>query len=193
MTSVGGDEDVVSLSAAVVQGRLQNSKMLSELGPFPDVPSRTTVLQHDIDVGDCLLFCTDFCKVNNMTKPDSYPLPRMDDCIDKVGNVSYVTKLDLLKGYFHIPLTDHAKEISAFFMPDDFLQYTVMAFGMRNAPATFQRLVNIVLSSLYGCKAYLDDLVIYSDSWQSPGFSCPCFETRFVVFPWNGWLLQGVP
>ncbi len=66
-----------------------------------------------------------------------------------------------------MPLTDRAKEISAFVTPDNFLQYTVMAFGMRNAPATFQRLVNIVLSGLSGCEAYLDDLVIYSDSWQS--------------------------
>ena len=72
-----------------------------------------------------------------MTKPDSYPLPRMDDCIDRVGNASYMTKLDLPKGYWQFPLTDRAKEISAFVMPDDFLQYTVMAFGMPNAPTTF--------------------------------------------------------
>lgn len=110
-------------------------------------------------------FCTDFQKVNNVTKPNSYPLARMEDCVDRVGS-AYVTKLDLLKGYWKIPLTDRAKEMLAFVTPDHFLQYTVMAFGMCNASATFQRLVNIVLSGLSGCKAYIDDLVIYSDSWH---------------------------
>ena len=111
-------------------------------------------------------FCTDFRKVNNVTKPDSYPLPRVEDCVDRVGSASYVTKLDLLKGYWQVPLTERAKEISAFVTPDDFLQYKVMAFGMRNAPATFQRLVNTVLSGVPGCEAYLDDVVVHSDTWQ---------------------------
>ncbi len=61
-----------------------------------------------------------------------------------------------------MPLTSRAKELSAFITPDIFLQYTVMPFGVRNAPATFQRLVNRVLSGLTGCEAYLDDIVLYS-------------------------------
>ncbi len=112
-----------------------------------------------------LRFCTDFRKVNSVTKPDSYPLPRLDDCIDQVGSASFVTKLDLLKGYWQVPLSQRAREISAFVTPDHFGQYKVMAFGMRNAPATFQRLVNKVLEGVTGCEAYLDDLVIYSFSW----------------------------
>lgn len=64
-----------------------------------------------------------------------------------------------------MPLTPQAKEISAFLTPDTFLQYTVMPFGVRNAPATFQRLVNTVLSGLSGCEAYLEDIVVYSISW----------------------------
>lgn len=50
-------------------------------------------------------------------------------------------------------------------MPDNFLQYTVMAFGMKNAPATFQCLVNLELADVPNCDAYLDDLVIYSPNW----------------------------
>lgn len=183
---------------------------------FQDVPSRTNVLKHDINVGDaapikqhpyrvnsikrgvmkkevtyllenemaipsgspwsspCLLipkpdgtqrFCTDYRKVNNVTIPDSFPLPRMDDCIDTIGSAAYVTKLDLLKGYWQVPLTLRASEVSAFVTPDSFCQYTVMAFGMRNAPATFQRLVNIVLADVPDCTAYLDDLVVHSTTW----------------------------
>lgn len=184
---------------------------------FGDIPSQTTVLQHDIDVNGsvpvrqhpyrinavkrdamkqevqylldnelakpssspwsspCLLvpkpdgtarFCTDFRKVNAITVPDSYPLPRMEDCIDNIGSAKFVTKLDLLKGYWQVPLTPRASEISAFVTPDDFLQYNVLAFGLRNAPATFQRLVNTVLAGVPNCYAYLDDLVVKSDSWS---------------------------
>ena len=63
-------------------------------------------------------FVTDFRKVNQCTKTDSYPIPRIDDCIDKIGNAKFVSKFDLLKGYWQVPLTDRAKEISAFCTPD---------------------------------------------------------------------------
>ena len=111
-------------------------------------------------------FCTDFRKVNAVTVPDSFPLPRMEDCIDTVGSARFVSKLDLLKGYWQVPLTARASEISAFATPDDFLQYNVLAFGMRNAPATFQRLVNTVLSGVPNCHAYLDDLVLFTDTFS---------------------------
>ncbi|XP_049912636.1 uncharacterized protein LOC126397732 [Epinephelus moara] len=111
-------------------------------------------------------FCTDYRKVNNVTKADSYPLPRMEDCVDRVGSATYVTKLDLLKGYWQVPLTPRASEISAFVTPDSFLQYTVMPFGLRNAPATFQRLMHIVLANVKNCEVYLDDVVAYSDTWS---------------------------
>lgn len=84
--------------------------------------------------------------MNNLFKADSFPLPRMEECFDRVGSSRYVTKLDLLKGYWQVPLTQHTSEISAFVTPDAFMQYTVMAFGMRNAPATFQRLAEASLT-----------------------------------------------
>ena len=52
-----------------------------------------------------------------MTRADSFPLPRIEDIIDSVGNAAYVTKLDLLKGYYQIPLSEEAKRISAFITP----------------------------------------------------------------------------
>ena len=86
--------------------------------------------------------CTDYRKVNTVTKTDSFPVPRMDDYIDNIGQAKYVTKFDLLKGFWQIPLTDGAKEISAFVTPDGLFQYKVMPFGMKNSPAFFQRLIN---------------------------------------------------
>ena len=110
--------------------------------------------------------CTDYHKVNSVTKTDFFPIPRIADCIDKVGNSKYVTKFDLLKGFWQVPLTDKAKEGSAFATPNGLYQYKVMLFGMKNSPATFQRLVNNVICGLDGCDAYIDDVIIYSDSWS---------------------------
>ena len=184
---------------------------------FPDIPTRTDKIYHDVIVEDskpikqhpyrmnplkrkylqdevkyllendfiepsqsnysspCILvpksngtyrMCTDYRKVNSVTKTDSFPIPRIDDCIDKVGNSKYVTKFDLLKGFWQVPLTDRAKEVSAFATPNGLYQYKVMPFGMKNSPATFQRLVNNLICGLDGCDAYIDDVIIYSDSWS---------------------------
>lgn len=233
------DDGLAGLDEGHQGGSLPNSKLLSSLEAhlsylpprqrddimvlitshlplFSDVPSQTTVLRHDIDIGTaapikqhayrcplakremmkeavdymvrnglarpscspwsspCLLtpksdgtprFCTDFRKVNAVTVPDSFPLPRMEDCIDSIGPAEYITKLDLLKGYWQVPLTPRASDISAFVTPDNFMQYTVMAFGMRNAPATFQRMMHMVLGTVPNCNVYLDDVVVYSADW----------------------------
>ena len=79
--------------------------------------------------------CTDYRKVNSVTKTASFPIRQIDDCI---GNSKYVTKFDLLKGFWQVPLTDKAKEVSAFATPNGLYQYKVMPFGMKNSPATFQ-------------------------------------------------------
>jgi len=79
-------------------------------------------------------FCMDYRKVNAITKPDSFPLPQIEDCVDQVGNVRFVSKFDLLKGYWQVPLTARAGEISAFITPSGLFSYKVMSFRLRNAP-----------------------------------------------------------
>lgn len=69
-----------------------------------------------------LSFCIDFRKVNSVTVPAAFPLPHIEDCIDNLGTAQYITKLDLLKTYWQVPLTERASEISAFVSPDSFLQ-----------------------------------------------------------------------
>ena len=220
--------------------KLQNSQILNDLGTklshlplvqrkelaevitqyrevFPDVPSKTNLIEHDVDVGDsapikqhpyrvspmkkelldkevqymlkndiieesqsnwsspCILvpkhdggfrFCTDFRKVNDKTKSDSFPIPRIADCIDQIGNAKFVSTFDMLKGYWQVPLTQRAREISAFVTPSGLYQYKVMPFGMKNAPATFQRMVNKLVRDIDGCEGYIDDVVIFSDNWS---------------------------
>ena len=112
-------------------------------------------------------FCTDFRKLNVLTKTDSFPLPRIDDCIDRIGKAKYVTKLDLLNGYWQIPLTNQAKRLSGFVTLNGLYQYCIMPFGMKNAPATFQQMINQLIGRIEGCEAYIDDMVIHSIEWKT--------------------------
>lgn len=59
-------------------------------------------------------FCVDYRRVNKITKTDTFPLPRVDDCVDKVGKAKYITKFDLLNGYWQVPLSNRAREVSSF-------------------------------------------------------------------------------
>ena len=111
-------------------------------------------------------FCTDFRQNNKVTKSDSYPIPGVDDCVDRVENANFVSKFDLLKGYWQVPLTTRVKEISAFATRDGLYQYKVMLFGMKKHATTFQRLINTVIYGLEGCIAYIDDVVVYRDNWE---------------------------
>ena len=113
-----------------------------------------------------LRLCTDYRQLNNVTQPDSYPLPRIDDLIDTVGQSKYISKIDLNKGFHQIPLTKNAQTISAFITPFGLYEYKVMPFGMRNSPATFQRTMNFLLHDLEDVQVYLDDIIIYSDTWS---------------------------
>ena len=83
-----------------------------------------------------------------------------------IGQAKYVTRFDLLKGFWQIPLSNRAKEVSAFVTPDGLYQYKVMPFGMKILPATFQRLINMIITGLHNCKAYIDGAIIYSEEWD---------------------------
>ena len=72
----------------------------------------------------------------------------MDECIDKNGNTKYITQFDLLKGFWQIPLTERAKDISAFVTPDRLYHYKIMPFEMKNSPAPFQRLINTIIAGI---------------------------------------------
>ena len=84
-----------------------------------------------------LRLCTDLRKVNYCTVPDPFPLPRIEDLIDRVGKATYLTKLDMTRGYWQVPLDDPSVPISAFITPFGHFQWSYMPFGLRNAPASF--------------------------------------------------------
>ena len=85
------------------------------------------------------IYCTDFCKVNMITMTDSYPISSVEDCIDKIGSAEFVSKFDLLKGYWQVPLTPQAKEIIVLVTPTGFFQYKLMPFGLKMHPLLFSK------------------------------------------------------
>ncbi|XP_037776259.1 uncharacterized protein LOC119573219 [Penaeus monodon] len=124
--------------------------------------------------GGQLRMCTDYRRLNVVTIPDSYPLPRVDDLIDAVGQSKYLSKIDLHKGFYQIMLTEKARVTSAFITPFGLYEYLVMPFGMRNSPATFQRVMNFTLQGLDGIHVYLDDILILSETWSQHLESLSC-------------------
>ncbi|CAM4672033.1 unnamed protein product [Lepidochelys kempii] len=112
------------------------------------------------------VFCVDYRKLNAVTRPDNYPMPRTEELLEKLGRAQFISTLDLSKGYWQVPLDESTKERSAFTTHVGLYEFNVLPFGLRNAPTTFQRLVDGLLAGLgeYAV-AYLDDVAIFSDSW----------------------------
>ena len=82
-------------------------------------------------------FCVDYRRLNDVTLPDAYPLPRVKDLIDKIGQAKYLTKIDLSRGYWQVPMEDNSIPISAFVTSHGQFQSKYMPFGLRIAPGTF--------------------------------------------------------
>ena len=114
-----------------------------------------------------LRFCVDYRRLNSQSRVDPYLMPRVDDLIDKLGHARYLTTLDLARGYWQVPMESRSREKTAFITPQGLFQFTVMPFGLQGAPATFQRMMDCILKGMSNyAAAYLDDLVVYSESWK---------------------------
>ena len=111
-----------------------------------------------------LRFCVDYRKVNAVTEFDAYPLPRIDETLEALGEARFFTTMDLLSGYWQVGLTPEARLKSAFCIRGGLYLFNVMPFGLCNAPSTFERLMETVLQGLQwrSCFVYIDDLVIFS-------------------------------
>lgn len=113
-------------------------------------------------------FCVDYRKLNDVTKKDSYPLPRIDDTLTTLAGSKWFSTLDLKSGYWQVGIRQEDKEKTAFSTGDGLYQFTVMPFGLCNAPATFERLMEMVLRGLTWrtCLVYLDDILVMGKSFE---------------------------
>ncbi len=122
---------------------------------------------------------TDFQKVNALTGPDHYPLPVLSELLQSIGKHNTVfTSLDLLSGFWQIPMDDKSREMTAFSTLTGHYEWLRLPMGLRNAPLPFQRMVNTLFSGNIGkgLFVYLDDLIVVSKDLDSH------LQQLFLVF-----------
>ena len=115
-----------------------------------------------------LRFCIDYRGVNAVTKKDAYPLPRIDACLDALTGSRWFSTLDLASGYWQVAMEEGSREKTAFYTHLGLFQWKVMPFGLCNAPATFERLMETVLGDIQWTKVlvYLDDIVAFGKTFE---------------------------
>ncbi|GBN86053.1 Retrovirus-related Pol polyprotein from transposon 297 [Araneus ventricosus] len=113
-------------------------------------------------------FCVDYRKLNEITIKNSYPLPRIDDTLDALRGSQWFSTLNLKSGYWQVEIQSEDKEKTAFTTGQGLWQFKVMPFGLCNAPATFERLMETVLRGLasQACLVYLHDIIIVGRTFQ---------------------------
>ncbi|UYV82368.1 hypothetical protein LAZ67_21001831, partial [Cordylochernes scorpioides] len=114
-----------------------------------------------------VIFCVDYRGLNKMTKKDVYPLPWVDDALDCLRGANIYSTIDLKAGYWQIGIDEADREKTAFITPDGLFEFKIMPFGLCNAPATFERMMDNLLKGLRWtiCLCYLDDVVIFADNF----------------------------
>ena len=110
--------------------------------------------------------CVDYRRLNNITAQEHYYMPELDDNLGKIGNSCVLSKMDLVQGFHQITVAETSRDKTTFVCPYGRFRYIRMPFGLKNAPALFQRAIEIVLEP---CRtfatSYIDDLVIFSNNW----------------------------
>ena len=114
-------------------------------------------------------FCVDYRRLNDKTKKDAFPLPRIDDSLNSLSGQAWFSTLDLASGYWQVRLSEDAKPKTAFATHSGLFQFAVMPFGLCNAPATFERLMSQVMRGLHWkrCLVYIDDILVFGHDFES--------------------------
>jgi hypothetical protein len=111
--------------------------------------------------------CIDYRQLNKVTIPDKFPVPNLSDSIFGLYGTKFFTRLDLIKGYYQIPINSESRQFTAFSTTKNHWQFKRLSFGLRNAPSAFQREIQAVLSSLPSNKVivYIDDILIMGSTF----------------------------
>jgi RNase H-like domain found in reverse transcriptase/Reverse transcriptase (RNA-dependent DNA polymerase) len=114
-------------------------------------------------------FCVDYRKLNNVTERDVYPLPRLDECIDSLGDSVVFSTLDANSGYWQVSMHPNDRDKTTFACHVGTYRFKRMPFGLRNAPSTVQRTLDVILPGArwQKCLCYLDEIIVFSSSMKS--------------------------
>ena len=111
--------------------------------------------------------CIDYRAVNQLTLPDPYLMPLIEEILDNLAAAKFISKIDLNKGFHQIPIRAEDIPKTAFCTPWGKFEFSVMPFGLRNGPAVFQRLMDRLLhDNLDFARVYIDDIAIFSSTWE---------------------------
>ena len=113
-------------------------------------------------------YCVDFRKLNDVTKKDVFPLPLIEECVDALGGSRFFSTLDMCSGYWQLEIEEADKPKTAFVTKRGLYEHNRMAFGLCNAPATFQRAMQVVLEGLTwdSVLVYLDDVIVLGQTFE---------------------------
>lgn len=112
-------------------------------------------------------FCVDYRKLNSITHKDAFPLPRIEDSLTSLTQAEWYSTLDFASGYWQVGVEESDKEKTVFTTPFGLFEFARMPFGLCNAPATFQRLMQRCLGKQLAesVLVYLDDVIVYSKNF----------------------------
>jgi hypothetical protein len=112
--------------------------------------------------------CIDYISLNAVTKPDAYPTPNVVDTLDSLGNSKIFSVLDMASGNHQIEVEPQPRQKTAVSCYKGYFQFVKMPFGLNNAPATYQRYIDVILMGLKGidCLVYLDDIICFSATME---------------------------
>jgi len=110
--------------------------------------------------------CVDYKRVNAITEQQPFYMPRVEEVLEGIGRASYISKLDLMKGYYQIPMAKVDIHKTAFVCQRGRFEFLRMPFEIKNAPAVFQELMqNLLRDDAQYTTPYMDDVVVFSNSW----------------------------
>ena len=115
-----------------------------------------------------LRLCVDYRKLNAVTRPDRFPLPNLTDSVYSLHGMQYFSTMDVVRGFYHLQLHPSSREVTAFASPRGHWQFRRLPFGLRNAPAAFQREMTHVLQEFphKNVMVYIDDVLVMSRSLE---------------------------